>query len=248
MLFRSKVRNSLLSFVNKIVSINAGRITVTSNQWKLGNLKRAKRVVLSMTVPTLAMVCLLWFGAARAENTKIVDSPIPYDHLANQETDPFLFHGKLMDENNPRWHQFRRVLRKYPDVRDCLIIQEQGEVEPNLLLIDWQKTGLGRGAQVCIFLIARSLGTIERHRQWLEFHEFRVVDLMQIFSSDYIPPFETKPVAIMSGFWTTEQYRAKNPSWLASLTGLETVQGYSVVIGYSYQQLVVGISASSRSK
>jgi len=83
---------------------------------------------------------------------------IDYDYLATQKTDPFLFSGYVMNSEQPRWSQYRRVLRRFPDVRSCLIEEEKEKSTPNLLLMDWQETGTGRGAEVCIFLIARKIG------------------------------------------------------------------------------------------
>ena len=173
---------------------------------------------------------------------------IEYDHLATQESDPFLLIGYVMNSEQARWSQYRRAMKRFRDVRSCLIEEEKEKNNPNLLLMDWQETGTGRGAEVCIFLIARSLGSIERHQQWLTFHKFRVKGLTQIFTQDFTPDFANQVVSYVSGFWTTEQYRALNSSWFSSLTGLEIVQGYQVRFQYSDRQLVVGVRANTRSK
>ncbi|WP_457650826.1 hypothetical protein [Profundibacter sp.] len=211
-------------------------------------MRKVKRILFLAVVVTTALAGLRWYDRARAEAPAVSGAPIEYDRLANQETDPFMFQGKVMDENHPRWRQYRRAIRKFRDVRDCLIEEEQNRETPNLLLIDWQKTGLGSGAQVCLFLIARSLGTMDRHREWLEFHEFRTLSYSRFVSDGYSPAYETEPVAYLSGTWTTEQYRAKKPSWFASLTGIELVQGYGVSVRYSHKQRVVGATASSHSE
>ena len=221
---------------------------MSGRYWKLGKSVRVKRALLALAVVVAAFAGLSWYGRAGADAPEAAGPPIGYDHLANQKTDPFLFSGKLMDESHPRWRQYRHAIQKFSDARDCLIGTEKNKPEPNLLLIDWKETGLGRGAEVCIFLIARSLGTIERHRQWLEFNGFQKLRYSHFVSDGFSPAYETQPTAYLSGIWTLQQYRRRKPSWFVRLTGLELITGYGVSIRYSEQQLVVGATASSRSK
>ena len=43
--------------------------------------------------------------------------PIPYVRLAKQGTEPFLFLGKVVDVNHPRYGDYERALRRLPNVR-----------------------------------------------------------------------------------------------------------------------------------
>ena len=57
--------------------------------------------------------------------------PIPYVRLAKQETEPFLFLGRVMDESRPRFYQYEDALRRFPDVRSCHIEEERGKPQPD---------------------------------------------------------------------------------------------------------------------
>jgi hypothetical protein len=214
----------------------------------LGKLKWAKQVVLSVSVLFAAMGGLSWFDAARAENPEVTGPPIPYDHFANQETDPFLYSGRLMDEDHPRWRQFRGPLQKYPDVRDCLVEGERESEQPNLLKIDWRGVGPGASREVCVFRIARSLKDVELIRQWLLYHQFRVGELSRVFDEDYTPRYETQRIYNMQGSWTKEQYRKIHPSWLAALTGFDPVYGHGLLFEFSEDFTVVGVGSMSSMK
>ena len=153
-----------------------------------------------------------------------------------------------MDSCHPRWHQYRRAMRRFPDVRNCLIEAEQDEVEPNLLLFDWQRVGTGRGAEVCVFRIARSLRDLGQIKLWLEFHEFRVGNLSWRYSESYRPRYDTQPVSHITGYWTKERYRQVNSSWIASLTGIDLILNYQLSVRFTQENVVVGVHAETPSK
>lgn len=153
-----------------------------------------------------------------------------------------------MDRSHARWGKYRRALRRYPDVRYCLLNAEQDRESPNLLLFDWQRVGVGVSADVCIFRIARSLDAVERIEDWLEFHEFKVIGLRRIVSETYVPLFENDNVSKIEGIWTREQLRDKFPSWIERVTGLELARGYSVNIQLSKENLVVLVHTNVRTK
>lgn len=93
---------------------------------------------------------------------------IEYDHLADQKSDPFLFNGKEMDREHPQWQKYRRNLRRYSDVRDCLISSEAKRETPNLVLIDWNKMRSQEIIEVCMHRIFSSLGSPDAAKQWFE--------------------------------------------------------------------------------
>lgn len=170
---------------------------------------------------------------------------IPYIRLSNQETDPFLFHGRLMDNSHPRWSQYRSALRKFSDVRDCLIREEQEKAEPNLLLIDWAKVGTGRGAEVCIFRIFDSFEMPEQGQRWLEIHGFSISPLQRIGADPERLRYETQPWFNLGGNWTVELYWERNPNWLVDLTGIDITYTYGVTIMFAKNNSVVGVAIAT---
>ena len=222
-----------------------GRSAVNGNCWKLG---RGKRVLLSLAIIAATFAGLNWFDRVRAEAPEVAGPPIEYDHLANQETDPFLFSGKLMDENHPQWGRYRKALHKYYDVRDCLLETEKGKEKPNLLLVDWRGLRSGVPISVCAFRIARSLKDLERIRQWLIYHQFRVSALNRIYGENFAPKYKTQPVYNMQGSWSREQYRRINSSWFAEITGFDPVYGYGLQFQFSDDLTTVGVNTMSSSE
>lgn len=187
-------------------------------------------------------------GVALDDCKDLNNCSIEYDHLATQETDPFLFLGRLLDENHPQWKKYSKLLKRFPDVSSCLEGSQAQKAHPNLLLVDWEKTGLGRGAQICMYRIGRSLGTTERLRMWLDFHDFSIGPKGRFRSANYKPSFDTDPIGNMSAYWTTEQYREKDPSWFVSLTGIELLLRFEFVFIFSEMDDLVGVGIATPSK
>ena len=215
------------------------------NIWNSGGLRRLGELLLFGGAMLTVMAATQYYSAVSAEQPEMTGPPIPYDHLANQETDPFLFLGYIMDSEMARWPQYRRAVGRFPDVRACLVKEEQEKDKPNLLLIDWDQTGMGKGAEVCVFLIARSLGSVERIRKWLEFHEFKLGTFSRTRSTAYR---ETQPVSNMSAYWTVEQYRKHNPSLIRTLTGFDLALRYEIVLQFSEINQIVGVRVVIPSK
>lgn len=168
--------------------------------------------------------------------------PVPYTHLATQETDPFLFIGKVMNEDHPRYHQFKRALRKFPDVRSCLIPEEQEKQRPDLRQIDWSAIGEFKEINVCVFRIATSIDDVEGIRKWFRYHGFRLSNLSWSVHPRYMPKNETDRVSGFEAFLTVEQVRKIIPrSWIARLIGFEGMHGYSLAIGFSRSGRVVSV-------
>lgn len=173
---------------------------------------------------------------------------IEYDYLSEQESDPFLFAGIVMDADQPRWSQFRRSLRKFPSVRDCLVAEEQEKQKPNLLLIDWDRVGTGGSARVCIFRIARSLNDVERIHKWLAFHEFRVNPKIRLVGDSYVPQHPKVPVSGLTAQWTREQYRDRKPSLISSLFSFDLILSYQLVIEFSQDDEVAHVGLVTPTK
>lgn len=157
---------------------------------------------------------------------------IDYDHLANWDTQPFLFYGKVVNSEHPQFGNYRRRLSDFSNVRHCLIPQERNATEPNLLKIDWKAVGVSRGAEVCVFLIATSLGSIERIVDWLDYHEFRHGGLTNYRGKNFQPNYQTEPVSQITAQWSREQYRTVKPSFFAKVTGYNLVNGFQIVLSF----------------
>jgi len=108
---------------------------------------------------------------------------IEYDYLSNQEIDPFLFYGKVVDREHPQWREYRRSLSRYSDVRDCLIPSEAKRQTPNLILIDWKKMRSEEVIEVCMFRIFSSLESPADAKQWLEIQGLQNVVLKDRYRS-----------------------------------------------------------------
>ncbi len=169
-------------------------------------------------------------------------------HLSDQESDPFLFSGKLMDSSHPRWRQYRKALRRYPNVRNCLIDSEQLTETPNLLELDWQAVSLGPELDVCVFRVMRSLPSIPHIYAWLDFHGFKVTEFSRFVSESFVPDYDTQAVAFIAGNWSRDDLADVKNLWFENLIGMEISRGFSMNIQLSMDQVIVGAATSVRTK
>lgn len=89
---------------------------------------------------------------------------IPYDHLATEETDPFLVGGE------PPVAGSRAVVlaKRYDNVRECLVRSERDAEIPDLRKFAWHKMRSYDVADICLFRVFSSLGTPEKAKLWLD--------------------------------------------------------------------------------
>lgn len=99
-----------------------------------------------------------------------------------------------------------------------------------------------------MFRIAPSLGEAERALDWLDYHGFAYGGLVRLYSDDYRPHFATQRIYNVTGHWTIAQYRAKDPSLLATVTGFGMITSYTLTIGFDHSLAVAGVRAGTRSK
>ncbi len=99
--------------------------------------------------------------------------PIPYVRLSKQETEPFLFLGKVVDEDHPRYGDYRAALSRFPDVRSCLTEEEREKPQPDLRQVEWGGIRDTRDIDVCVFRIATSVKAIDIIKEWLGLNSFR---------------------------------------------------------------------------
>jgi hypothetical protein len=188
----------------------------------------------------------------RDEVHKYLDTaicPIPYMQLAKQETEPFLFLGHVVDVNFPRYDDYKRALRRFPDVRSCLIEVERDKPQPDLRQIDWDAVRNTKDIDVCVFRIASSIRDVEYIRLWLTHHNFEVAGLARRLSKKYVPSYETDPIYFLSANLSTEKFREIFPKpWIEKLMGFEGLHSYSLSIVFSQTRQVVGVTSIGNSK
>ncbi len=204
---------------------------------------------------SLAVLFVAGAVAAYAEEPNIEQCldpeicPIPYVRLAKQETEPFLFLGKVVDINHPRYSDYKRALRSFPDVRSCLTEEERGKSQPDLRQMDWGAVSNIRDIDVCVFRIASSIEDVETIRIWLRYHDFRVGKGSRIHSEDYVPKSETDRMFGFQSHLSVEKFREILPrSWFARLIGLELMRNYWLTVSFSQSGQVVGVSSGGNSK
>jgi len=131
---------------------------VNGNWWKLG---RGKRVLLSLAIIASAFAGLNWSDRARAEAPEVAGPPIEYDHLSSEKAEPYISFGKppVRDEEV-------HAVKRFPDVRSCLIRVEQSKNRPDLRQIDWSRMNTKSDIQVCMFRIFSSYQTPMKAKQW----------------------------------------------------------------------------------
>lgn len=187
-------------------------------------------------------------GDAWAQCRAASSCTIEYDHLADQTSDPFLFLGKVVDRDHPKWRKYRKSLRRCPDVRDCLLEEEKTAETPNLLMIDWERICSGESASVCVFRIAASLGTVERIQAWLAYQKFKFGSVSRRVSKSFIPLYETYPVYNITASWGADRYRELNHSLFTTITGYDLIFRYTLVLNFDKNQKIAGVGMGARSK
>ena len=92
-----------------------------------------------------------------------------YQTLANESDVPFLKHGEP-----PNKDEHKVAVKKWPDVRSCLIESERKKKTPDIRLIDWDQLYTVDEADVCLFRIFSSIGSVGGVIKWLEYHGFEI--------------------------------------------------------------------------
>ncbi|MEM9475272.1 MAG: hypothetical protein AAGA71_08255 [Pseudomonadota bacterium] len=110
--------------------------------------------------------------------------------------------------------------------------------------MDWKRVGTGTGAEVCIFRIAQSVRGIEELNDWMKAHGFSVWGPFRVVSEGFVPHFPTERIRNFEARWSIDQYRDLNPS-LLSMSGLELLKSYYVIVGLDSQGRVVDVSVGT---
>jgi hypothetical protein len=170
--------------------------------------------------------------------------PISYVRLAKQETEPFLFLGKVVDVNHPRYGDYERALRRFPDVRSCLTTDEREKPQPDLREIDWDAIGDVKEMEVCVFRIVSSIGDIGTIKIWFQHHDFSVAEENRFRTQRYVSDYDTDPIFSLETTLSVKNYRKIIPrSWFARLIGLEGRRSAGLTMYFSQSWQVVGVAA-----
>jgi hypothetical protein len=174
--------------------------------------------------------------------------PILYVRLAKQETEPFLYRGRVMDEKHPRYEDYERALRTFPDVRSCLTKDERAKPQPDLRQIDWSAIRSIKDIDVCVFRIASSADGLETIKTWLLYNDFISDGEARLYGKNYVPKHETDPVYTLSAHLTLEKFRTIiSRLWIERLLGYEGIRNYSISIFFSQTFQVVGVGSIGNS-
>ncbi|WP_227284947.1 hypothetical protein [Boseongicola sp. H5] len=157
------------------------------------------------------------------------DCRVPVSQLSTQETHPFRFGFNIVDRNHPRWREYRSVIDRYTDARDCLLPEERTNENPDLLAIDWRRIGPRAGAEICLLRILSTLNVQDAVQNWLDFHDFDVSGPRPFITRSYFPESE-QPSMWLSATWDEEMLHRQRPSVLYELFGLSLTTGYGVNI------------------
>lgn len=93
--------------------------------------------------------------------------------LSSQESEPFLKNGKKIEPPHPLAEKYANSLKRFPDVRSCLLKAERSKPQPDLTLIDWNILSGVEDADICVFRIASSYSTMEEMHEWFKTQGFK---------------------------------------------------------------------------
>lgn len=141
---------------------------------------------------------------------------VPASDISHQNDVPFVLLNRIMDEQHPRWDQFRGPIRRHPDARSCLLDESlQGDMV-DLLAVDWAKFD-SSDSSVCFFRIFSTLSNGSTIVRWLDavgMHHRGIVEWGgSTLARDDLPPHS---LAIHAE-WSREQYYEHRPTVLNSL-------------------------------
>jgi hypothetical protein len=209
------------------------------------SLLKLRIIAASLAVLFGAGTVAAYAGEAKIEQCLDPETcPIPYVRLAKQETEPFLFRGKIVDRDHPHYKHYGKALRRFPDVQSCLIEDQREKPQPALRQIDWDQIETAQEIDICVFRIAASIDDVKLTKAWLLYHGFRLGETGWSRPPNYSPEYETEPTFGFAAYLTVEQFREIIPqSWFARMIGFEGLRGYSLTILFSSSGAVVDVTS-----
>jgi hypothetical protein len=185
--------------------------------------------------------------------TTIVADPsaflIPRDQLSTQASDPYLFMGRVMDRFQKRWSEFEPFITRFPDTSSCLLPEERGRDEQNLLNFDWKAMKGLQDIEVCVFRVAHSLDDVQLLRAWLTAQGYRIADGKVFCHDEPDSKFPNRDVCSFAGIMAPDLFAEKTSifeqmSLPWRLIYRKTAIRHGLQIGLSETMRVVDVFAS----
>lgn len=142
-------------------------MSVVSTKISIG--QDSKSVTLSQQLRHISASVLLSIAGTIALSSSSSAEPFPYKFLSSEENTPFLKFGKP-----PHKKDHKIAVERWPDVRACLVESERTKKMPDIRQIDWDQFYIHEEADVCLFRIFTSIGSMEGTIQWLKHHGFKI--------------------------------------------------------------------------
>lgn len=136
---------------------------------------------------------------------------VPFDEPASQDSDPFLFNGKVVDATHPQFKTYKSRLRKFPNVQSCLEKRSETGARSNLLELDWGRIDGTLDMEVCYFRMAASIGNAEAFSAWLRLQGYEVHNLHRTLPNKTKPRFKLDPIYRLEAYDTREHFRSLVP-------------------------------------
>ena len=88
--------------------------------------------------------------------------------VSNQDSNPFLFYGKVVDQDHPRYNDFLKSFRKFPSATQCW--KNTSDTNPNISTsfdFDWSKIRSSEDLEVCLFHLFSSFSDVQVVKRWM---------------------------------------------------------------------------------
>ena len=166
----------------------------------------AKRVwvIITLCAVLITLYVAVLFYPVPNWKPEISGPPIPYDHLSNEESEPYGNYGRP-----PVRREEIKAATQFPDALSCLVSSEQSKVLPDLRKINWVQINDKSRMDVCMFRIFASYGTPEKAVLWFDAQGLRTEGPDEVtFNSGlsigvhgYNSPAEDKHVYVSNTLW-----------------------------------------------
>ena len=199
--------------------------------WKLIKSKWVRRFLIYSGVILAALFTIPWFDTTSVEVSEFTGSPIAYDYLSSEKTDPFRVHGKAPYKRADRslWAD-KRAVRRWPDVRSCLVRSERKAEKPDLRKMNWGKLRRKEDVEVCLFRIAASLRSPEAMRDWFISQGMQRVRITGLKKSPNLLPKDMWSVQAMNYFSTGKSFRSSPIPWRNWIMFISRSENFGVSI------------------
>ncbi|MBJ3764306.1 hypothetical protein ILP92_16280 [Maribius pontilimi] len=162
--------------------------------------------------------------------------------LSAVEERPFMFAGRIMDEERPRWREFESALSKRPTALSCLIYADDaGPV--SLLSFDWSNFTLIHEEEVCVFRVFSRFDDIKMAAAWMAWSGFS--SIRTISDPDGKTPFAANGLAEPEYLYSQTGYPS---GFLQRKVANLVVNAYRIGVKYNREMAIVSASFSKISK